>query len=166
VKRVKSILCDEEYQTRIHEIEAKEVTRRFCRHGLEHLMAVARIAYIINLEESCGLSRELIYAAALLHDIGRCTPEEDSGVGHRAAGVAYATRILRRCDFSEDEISAVIAAVEHHGAAAEAAEAGDLAGLIYRADKLSRDCAGCGAYDECNWDVKLKGRLRDRDIIY
>lgn len=48
-----------------------EENRQFCKHGWEHLMDVARIAYIINLERGYGLERDLVYAAGLLHDCGR-----------------------------------------------------------------------------------------------
>ena len=36
-----------------------------------HLLDVARLAWIFNLEANQEISKERIYAAALLHDIGR-----------------------------------------------------------------------------------------------
>ena len=49
----------------------KEKNREYCKHGLQHCLDVARIAYILNLESKLGLEKEIIYAAALLHDITR-----------------------------------------------------------------------------------------------
>ena len=46
-----------------------EKERIFCRHGMEHLLDVARIAYITNLEEGLGIEKDVIYAAGLLHDV-------------------------------------------------------------------------------------------------
>ena len=34
----------------------KETDRIFCRHNISHVMDVARIAYILNIEEAYGLS--------------------------------------------------------------------------------------------------------------
>ena len=48
-----------------------EIDRVFCCHGIEHSLDVARVAYITNLEQNLGFQKEMIYAAALLHDIGR-----------------------------------------------------------------------------------------------
>ena len=47
-----------------------EIDRVFCCHGIEHSLDVARVAYIANLEQNLGFQKEMIYAAALLHDIG------------------------------------------------------------------------------------------------
>ena len=38
---------------------------------MEHFLDVARLMYIYNLEDQAGFSKEMIYAAGLLHDIGR-----------------------------------------------------------------------------------------------
>ena len=48
-----------------------EKSREFCKHGTEHLLNVARIAMLLNYEEKLYLDQEVIYATALLHDIGR-----------------------------------------------------------------------------------------------
>ena len=57
----------------------------FCRHGLEHLLDVARLMYIYDREAEFGIAQETLYAAALLHDIGRAvsyrdgTPRDEAG---------------------------------------------------------------------------------------
>ena len=52
-----------------------EIDRVFCCHGIEHSLDVARVAYITNLEQNLGFQKEMIYAAALLHDIGKYSKE-------------------------------------------------------------------------------------------
>ncbi len=46
---------------------------------------MARIAYIRNLEEGLGFDKEMIYAAAVLHDIGKSLQYEEK-VPHEIAG--------------------------------------------------------------------------------
>ena len=74
-----------------------EKDRKFCKHGWEHLMDVARIAYILNLERGYGLNRDQVYAAALLHDCGRYL-ELEQDIPHEKAGARLAKQILRECD--------------------------------------------------------------------
>lgn len=100
------------------EIDEEEKTRRFCRHDLAHLLDVARIAYIMALEEgldpeSSLLSKDLIYACALLHDIGRAD-QYKNGQDHDEAGVEIAKRILKETDFNEEEEFAILTAIAGH----------------------------------------------------
>lgn len=57
------------YQKYYRENEKIEHDREFCCHQITHLLDVARIAYIKNLEAGLGIDKELIYTAAILHDI-------------------------------------------------------------------------------------------------
>ena len=59
------------YQEHYKKIQELESERIFCRHTPEHFLDVARLMYIYALEEHLELPKELIYAAALLHD-NRC----------------------------------------------------------------------------------------------
>ena len=70
-----------------------EIDRVFCCHGIEHSLDVARVAYITNLEQNLGFQKEMIYAAALLHDIGRWRQYEKN-IPHEEAGAALAADIL------------------------------------------------------------------------
>ncbi|MGN0395668.1 MAG: HD domain-containing protein, partial [Coprococcus sp.] len=79
--KINAILNNHEYRSYINKIKENETDRRFCCHGIEHCLDVARIAYIINLEEKLDIKKELIYAAALLHDIGRAD-KSDAGKNH------------------------------------------------------------------------------------
>ena len=157
MKRIDRILNNPTYTDRINEIYTAEETRVFCRHGYDHLLAVARIGHIINIEEKLGLDQEMIYAAALLHDIGRFSKRESEGVSHRLASVEIAFPILIDAGFDDIEANQICDAIRLHGD--KPFDPATLAGVIYRADKLSRNCFRCDAYADCNWpeDMKNKG---------
>ena len=147
--RVNTILANEEYKDWMEQIRRSEKERRFCCHGIDHCLDVARIGMLMNLEEKLGLEPELIYAAALLHDIGRAVSYQTSEE-HHLASVRNSRSILLATGFSGEEIS-------KHNTTGKEAEG--LSYVIYRADKLSRRCFDCEVYDECYWkeDEKNKG---------
>ncbi len=154
MNRIENILSDDSYKSYISDIENKEKNRKFCCHGLEHCLDVARIAYIISLEEKTGIDKELIYAAALLHDIGRAAEYRD-GSPHHETGAEIAEEILSHTGFNPGEIKTICHAITCHKSESD----GDgLSSLLYRADKLSRCCFRCGAYDECYWDEAMKNK--------
>lgn len=133
----------------------------FCRHGMEHYLDVARIAYTLYLESldnsvlrdsHSGSCKELIYAAALLHDIGRARQYED-GTPHERASADIAEEILPECGFSEHESRLILDAIISHRTKSFVPRTG-ISDYIYRADKLSRLCFECSAYEECDWEMK------------
>jgi len=130
--------------------QAAETERMFCSHDIGHAMDVARIAYIINLEESLGFSQEVIYAAALLHDITKWQ-QHVAGVPHNESAIEPATQILRDCQFAEEEIALICQAILHHRREPVDGEAA-FSRLIFRADKLSRACYCCHSRDTCHWE--------------
>ena len=71
MERYYNILKHSLYQKILQSLEFYEKERKFCCHNLEHFCDVARIMYIFALEEQSELTKDLIYATALLHDIGR-----------------------------------------------------------------------------------------------
>ncbi len=144
------------YQKYLKKNEKAEKKRKFCRHNAAHFLDVARIAMILNEKEQYGVSEEWIYAAALLHDIGRWKQYED-GTPHEEASVALAPGILAECGFNEAECAVIGEAISQHRNAA-VKERKDLAGLLYRADKLSRACFACAAEKECDWKDEKKNR--------
>lgn len=131
-----------------------EKDRVFCRHTTEHFLDVARLMYIYCLEDGAGIGKDLIYAAALLHDLGRLE-ERLYGTPHEEAGARIAGGILADCGFSESEIRSVQRAIMGHRREAAAGE-DRLAAYLYRADKRSRNCAACSARTECNWPEEKK----------
>lgn len=93
MERVNQILQHTLYQSCSRQIDEKEKDRIFCGHDMGHLLDVARLAWIFNLEANQEISKERIYAAALLHDIGRHIQYEN-GTPHQIAGLPIAEQIL------------------------------------------------------------------------
>lgn len=83
--RVDAIWESAVFQREYQRLVALEEDRVFCRHGLPHLLDTARIMWALNLERACGIDREVVYAAALLHDVGKAT-QYASGEPHEVAG--------------------------------------------------------------------------------
>ena len=76
--RVNAVICHPLYLEYYHRLERAEKERIFCRHQMSHLLDVARIAYIRNLEKGYGFRKDVIYAAAVLHDIGKALQYEET----------------------------------------------------------------------------------------
>lgn len=149
MKPVNRIIENRIWNDHMSRIGEAEKDRIFCNHNLDHLLHVARIAYIDNLERNLGFSKDIIYSAALLHDIGRGLPD------HEKEGARIASEIMEECGFDEDTKEKITDAILSHRNR-ETASRDDLAGLIYRADKNSRACFNCNAKDECNWPEDKK----------
>lgn len=143
------------FRDAVKKTELLEKDRIFCRHGMEHILSVARIAYITALENSMNLSRDIVYAAALLHDIGRAE-EYETGRSHNDAGTELAETILHECGYSESETEYITAAVRSHGHDGCNEKATELEQIICDADRLSRNCFSCSAYEQCNWSKEKK----------
>ena len=150
--RVNKILGHPVFVAHLTRLEALEQTRYFCRHGLPHLLDVARMMWIAALERQLPLSREVVYATALLHDLGR-VEQIEKGIPHHQASAQLAARILPDTGFGEVEIAQIQAAIASHRS-----DGGEeiLGQLLYWADKKSRACRMCPAKDECNWPDEKK----------
>ncbi len=157
MERIEKILNNNIYNQCMAGIERAEENRLFCLHDTEHSLAVARIAYIINLENELGYDKECIYAMALLHDIGRCR-EYEEGIPHHEAGSVLAFDILKACDFSEEEIYDITSAISNHKKLSKDTSRRELKYILYKADKLSRNCFECKMYNECYWDEEKKNQ--------
>lgn len=154
MNRIDKIIEHDLYKQHIAKIEMAEANRCFCRHNMGHFLDVARIAMILNLEEGLGIDKDLIYAAALTHDIGRHKQYED-GTPHEIASAEYAPSILADAGFFAEEITVIVEAIRLHRSA-EIANEKSLNGIIYRADKLSRACFACKAEKDCDWKKDKK----------
>lgn len=141
----------QEAYTRLRELERD---RPFCRHQAAHLMDVARIMWIGNLERGLGFDREVVYATALLHDIGKAEQYE-SGAPHEEVGARRALEILGTLPsgnrFTPRETEEITSAIRGHRRLREGA--GPLEGLLYQADKASRECFACPerVRSMCTW---------------
>lgn len=156
--RVKLILADTDFRECIAQNCTREADRKFCGHNLQHMVDVARIAYILMLEgrqieqfmEECDinqkLAKEVIYAAALLHDIGRWL-EYETGADHAAISAGLAPDILKRAGYYEPEISVITTAIMEHRR--PQGQKSMLGACLYKADKLSRMCSHCDASGDC-----------------
>lgn len=152
MSRVNRIWNHPMYQTHLHQLLEAEEEREFCRHTVEHFLDVARLTYIFVLEAGLSISREVIYAAALLHDIGR-RMQYDQGIPHEKASAGIAKEILPECGFSGEETGMILEAILSH----RKKETGvNLNALMYRADKMSRLCFCCPSRSRCDWPEEKK----------
>lgn len=160
--RINRIMTHPIFLDCINQNEMAEVQRDFCHHDMEHLCAVARIAMLLNIEENMGITKDLVYATALLHDCGRFLQYRE-GIPHDQAGAEIAEKILPQCGYDAEEVQQITQAisfhrgsVSYHGKKSEEMKQDKLAGLIKKADKMSRNCRFCSAYEECNWKEEEK----------
>ncbi|HOO28731.1 MAG TPA: HD domain-containing protein [Lachnospiraceae bacterium] len=154
MERVNRILSDEEFRIKCREIAVLEKDRIYCKHQIDHFLSVARIAVLLCEEKDLTIDRELIYAAALLHDIGRGV-QYQTGERHELASIKIAPDILKRSGFYEEEIAEIIEAIANHRNK-EIEQCSDLNGIFYRADKLSRNCFCCEAESLCDKETAKK----------
>ncbi|MDP4089360.1 MAG: HD domain-containing protein [Bacillota bacterium] len=156
--RINSILSNGLYKEYLQKIARHEEHREFCHHDMEHFLAAARIAYIINLERGFNIKKDMIYAAALLHDIGRWKQYEEN-MSHETASAELSPEILKQSGFSEAEIHEIVGAVIGHRKSCD--EQGRLEEILYYADKQSRNCFECHAASRCNWaEEKRNSRIK------
>ena len=157
MKKVNAILAHPLYRECYARLEELEKDRIFCRHQMTHLLDVARIAYISNMEQGLGIEKEVIYAAALLHDIGKYVQYED-GTPHEQSGEKIASEILgslsEKDAFSDEENRMILTAIRGHRRLREDADV--LENLLYTSDKASRMCFACPAEGECDWSTEKK----------
>lgn len=158
--RINKILNHPLFIENLEKNRTAEADRRFCRHDMAHFLDVARIGRIINLEEDFNISLEMIYGAALLHDLGKHR-QYQAGIPHEQASALLAPEILRDCGFDENETSVIVEAILAHRNSDVIAER-NLKGLLYRADKASRPCFACRAEQDCDW----KSGRKNREILY
>lgn len=154
MERIDKILNHDLFIENMRKNEAAEADRSFCRHDMGHLLDVARIAFILNLEETLGLQKDMVYAAALLHDLGRHMQYAD-GTPHELASAEIAPSILMDCGYDNKETTVIVNAIRSHRTA-EIANDHDLNGILYRADKASRACFCCKSEKECDWKQDKK----------
>lgn len=153
MERYYNILKHSLYQKILQSLEFYEKERKFCCHNLEHFCDVARIMYIFALEEQSELTKDLIYATALLHDIGRAK-EYAERIPHDEAGMELAKVILTDVGYQREEIDKIVQAIGSHRE--KESLKNSLGTYLYKADKLSRKCFCCKAADECYWDESKK----------
>lgn len=160
MERVNKLYNLPEYQEAQNIIDEHEADRVFCRHDLQHSLDVARLMHIYSMESGANLDKELIYASALMHDIGRALQYTDA-VPHHTAGADMAEQWLPKCGFTFEETEDVVEAVRDHRQIYQ--DGASLKSLLYAADKDSRPCFACKARYMCNWpeekmNLEIKGQ--------
>lgn len=179
MERVNKILNHDLFKEYLEKNKRAEENRRFCHHDMGHFLDVARLGMIFSLKQCCGQAvrikggartdgqadiagdqEELIYAAALLHDIGRWKQYED-GTPHELASAKLSPAILADCGFTEEETERIVTAILNHRNESVREER-SLSGILYRADKMSRSCFCCEAEAECGW----KGTKKNLELHY
>ena len=159
MKNTDIVLNHNLFNEKINKIEDDEKTRVFCKHDFSHLMDVARICYIINLEENLNIDKDLIYVTALLHDLGRAD-EVYTGINHSILSQEIAQEILKDLDFDDESKQRIISAIKYHRTNEENDDR--FIEIFYKADKLSRMCFRCPARSICNWPEEKKNKT----VIY
>jgi len=166
MKYVDKLLHETNFLQQLEQLEQLEQKRQFCSHGLGHLLDTARIAWITYLEQrevvpkAEQFDKEMIYLAALLHDLGRIL-ECEEGIPHHEAGVKMAEVLLREINYPEDKRKQLQGAIYTHRTE-EKERKNALGQLLYWADKKSRNCFACKAYTECKWSSER----RNQTILY
>ncbi|WP_243131608.1 HD domain-containing protein [Desulfallas thermosapovorans] len=87
LRRANRIINDPRYKECIQRNAACEQTRRFCRHDLQHMLDVARITYILVLEECTSGSGTVPGGHKDIYLLERLTGNE-LGTAQPATGVA------------------------------------------------------------------------------
>lgn len=155
MERIKRIQAHALFRELYEKLMEAEKDRFFCRHTMEHFLDVARLMYIYSLEDGADIKKDLIYAAALLHDIGRYE-QIAKGTPHDLASARIAGNIMPDCGFTKREIQAVQNAILGHRKK-ESTDCEDrLTAYLYCADKKSRNCFACPAMPECSWPDEKK----------
>ena len=151
MKNIDIIFNNVQYRNALKSLKEYEKDREFCNHTIEHFIDVARIAYIMVLEENLNISNEVIYAIGLLHVIGRVKQYEE-GISHDIASVEMSKEILKETNFTADEINIILSGIASHRKESDKR----LEEIIYKADKLSRQCFNCKVKRECYWKDEKK----------
>lgn len=153
MKKIEAIWNHPKFRHYLALNEEWEKDRIFCLHDKNHMLDVARIGYILNLEQNLGFEKELIYAAALLHDIGKWMQYQD-GTPHHKASAFLCMEILQDAGFSAIECHIIQSAIATHKE--YLLEDASLNRLLYVADKKSRLCFACAQKEHCNWKDSQK----------
>lgn len=153
MKRLDRIIHHPVFQQELERLEFYEKDRIYCRHNLEHLLAVARTAQILNLERQANIPQDILYAASLLHDIGRAC-QYATGQPHREAGVLLAQKILKDTEFTSAEQEEILDCVQHHHGQPWGGT--ELVSILSEADTRSRPCFSCLAAESCKWSMERR----------
>ncbi len=164
MERCANIIANKEYQLYLQYNYENEINRPFCKHHFDHLVAVARLTYLLLLEEGQPyISREMAYATGLLHDIGRWKEYQD-GTDHAKLSSELAGSILKEAGYTTYESQLIRKAIaQHRTKESEDEHRSPLSKALSKADSLSRTCFACESRDNC---YKLKDQPHQRRFYF
>lgn len=157
--KINYIIENHSFRYNLEKIVGLEKNRQYCKHNMQHFLDVARLMYIISLENDFNIPKYIIYTTALLHDIGR-GEQYENGTAHNIASVNISKKILQECEYGDVEIDEILNAIGNHRD--NIGKCTRLCDLLYKCDKLSRNCAKCRAMAGCKWPQEKK----NMKIIY
>ncbi len=148
--RCNKIITNPKYREYLQENQAEEENRLFCNHHFDHLLAVARLTYLLLLEEgNACISREIVYASGLLHDIGKHREYRDN-LDHAVESAALADPILEEAGFPLPERHLIQRAISRHREKEGSfAQHSVLDRALIKADLYSRLCFFCTQAHNC-----------------
>lgn len=153
MKNTNIIVFNEKYQKKLQKLGEFERDRYYCKHLSQHSYDVARVFYILILENNLPYSKDMAYTTAFLHDIGRADQYE-KGIPHDQASYDFALEMLELTNYSEEEKELILEAIlEHRG---ENEDSLSFSETFARADNLSRPCWDCPAEKDCYWSKERK----------
>lgn len=155
MEKIKKIMEHNKFRLYVMLNQKWEKERKFCKHNIRHFIDVARIASIVNLEQQLGYEKEIIYAAALLHDIGKWAQYQFE-IPHNESSVILSIEILKDVGFASNDIETITSAIQTHRSYIK--EDNSLNSLLYYADKKSRNCFYCSQQKHCNWPDHKKNK--------
>ena len=164
MERVNKLLANRDYRCYLEYNHEAEIEREFCSHHFGHLLDVARLTYLLLIEEGESTAcKEAAYAAGLLHDIGRWHQYRFAS-DHAEYSAKLAEPILEEAGFKKTESRLVTDAIARHRLDEDdGSHLTSLSRALSRADKLSRLCFRCTAGDKCK---KINKQPQKERLIY
>lgn len=134
-------------------------------HDCQHIYRV--LYHALNIAQDYDVDKDVLIAAALLHDIGREAQFRDPQADHAAIGAEMAYDFLKKLGWAEDKAQHVRACIATHRFRTESPQASIEAKILYDADKLeaaglmgiARTLAYKGIVAEPLYIVDQEGRL-------
>lgn len=171
--RINGIINNPEFQDWIVANNQAEYGSEYCRHGLEHAFDVARIAYELWLDSKGNpLAKDIVYAAALLHDIGYWSKFENLHEEHdnddcdcgchnhdhqkeeQETPAQVAAALAEDILFDAGYHPAVIAEIQKAILNMETEKGEGLSVILRKANQLSRPCFLCPMRENCGKEHK------------
>jgi len=92
-------------------ISAERNMRMFPEHDLNHAIRVMNLCLYINKKDSLYLDKDILIAAAMLHDVGYIS---DDSPKHAESSIQFAKVLLPEVKFPRHKITPVILCIKHH----------------------------------------------------